>query len=606
MKKEFGFVLAAAILLAGCGQKKETTTTTARPVKTTIVESRSIIRKDFSGIVEAVEYVKLAFRVNGQIIQLPVIEGQKVKKGQLIAAIDPRDIALQYAATKSAYETASAQVERNKRLLSRQAISVQEYEISLANFQKAKSEYELSANNMRDTKLTAPFDGSIEKRLVENYQRVNSGEGIVQLVNTHNLRIKFTIPDAYLYLLRAKDPRFLVEFALGLAITLIFGASALNALSTNAVFNILFFLMLVVFAASFFGAFELTLPSKWSNAVDSKAEATSGLLSIFLMAFTLSLVSFSCTGPIIGFLLVQVSTTGSVIAPAIGMLGFAIALALPFTLFALFPSWLKSMPKSGGWMNVIKVTLGFLELAFALKFLSVADLAYGWRILDRETFLALWIVIFGLMGLYLLGKIKFPHDGDENRVGVGRFFLALVSLAFAVYMIPGLWGAPLKAVSAFAPPVMTQDFNLYSNEVHPKFKDYEIGMEYARQQGMPVMIDFTGYGCVNCRKMETAVWTDSKVGGIINDEYVLISLYVDDKTPLNEPINVVENGTERTLRTVGDKWSYLQRVKFGANAQPFYVLLDNDGNPLNKSYAYNEDIPKYMEFLQEGLERYVK
>ena len=397
-----------------------------------------------------------------------------------------------------------------------------------------------------------------------------------------------------------------IYVALGLAITLIFGASALNALSTNAIFNILFFLMLVVFAASFFGAFEITLPSKWSNAVDSKAESTTGLLSIFLMAFTLSLVSFSCTGPIIGFLLVQVSTTGSVIAPAIGMLGFAIALALPFTLFALFPSWLKSMPKSGGWMNVIKVTLGFLELAFALKFLSVADLAYGWRILDRETFLALWIVIFGLMGLYLLGKIKFPHDGDESRVGVARFFLALVSLAFAVYMIPGLWGAPLKAVSAFAPPVMTQDFNLYSNEVHPRFKDYDIGMEYARQQGMPVMVDFTGYGCVNCRKMEAAVWTDSKVGGIINDEYVLISLYVDDKTPLNEPINVVENGTERTLRTVGDKWSYLQRVKFGANAQPFYVLLDNDGNPLNKSYAYNEDIPKYMEFLQEGLERYVK
>ena len=397
-----------------------------------------------------------------------------------------------------------------------------------------------------------------------------------------------------------------IYVTLGLAITLIFGASALNALSTNAVFNILFCLMLVVFAASFFGAFELTLPAKWSTAVDSKAEATSGLLSIFLMAFTLSLVSFSCTGPIIGFLLVQVSTTGSVIAPAIGMLGFAIALALPFTLFALFPSWLKSMPKSGGWMNVIKVTLGFLELAFALKFLSVADLAYGWRILDRETFLALWIVIFGLMGLYLLGKIKFPHDGDESRVGVARFFLALVSLAFAVYMIPGLWGAPLKAVSAFAPPVMTQDFNLYSNEVHPRFKNYDIGMEYARQQGMPVMVDFTGYGCVNCRKMEAAVWTDSKVGGIINDKYVLISLYVDDKTPLNEPINVVENGTERTLRTVGDKWSYLQRVKFGANAQPFYVLLDNDGNPLNKSYAYNEDITSYIEFLQKGLEHYVK
>ena len=301
-----------------------------------------------------------------------------------------------------------------------------------------------------------------------------------------------------------------IYVTLGLAITLIFGASALNALSTNAVFNILFCLMLVVFAASFFGAFELTLPSKWSNAVDSKAEATSGLLSIFLMAFTLSLVSFSCTGPIIGFLLVQVSTTGSVVAPAIGMLGFAIALALPFTLFALFPSWLKSMPKSGGWMNVIKVTLGFLELAFALKFLSVADLAYGWRILDRETFLALWIVLFALLGFYLLGKIKFPHDDDNTKVGVGRFFMALFSLAFAVYMVPGLWGAPLKAVSAFAPPMQTQDFNLYNNEVHAKFDDYDLGMEYARQHGKPVMLDFTGYGCVNCRKMELAVWTDSK------------------------------------------------------------------------------------------------
>ena len=397
-----------------------------------------------------------------------------------------------------------------------------------------------------------------------------------------------------------------IYVTLGLAITLIFGASALNALSTNAVFNILFCLMLVVFAASFFGAFELTLPSKWSNAVDSKAEATGGLLSIFLMAFTLSLVSFSCTGPIIGFLLVQVSTTGSVVAPAIGMLGFAIALALPFTLFALFPSWLKSMPKSGGWMNVIKVTLGFLELAFALKFLSVADLAYGWRILDRETFLALWIVLFALLGFYLLGKIKFPHDDDDTKVGVGRFFMALFSLAFAVYMVPGLWGAPLKAVSAFAPPMQTQDFNLYNNEVHAKFDDYDLGMEYARQHGKPVMLDFTGYGCVNCRKMELAVWTDSKVSDIINNDYVLITLYVDNKTPLTSPVKVTENGRERTLRTVGDKWSYLQRVKFGANAQPFYVLIDNEGRPLNKSYSYDEDIPKYIEFLQTGLENYKK
>lgn len=397
-----------------------------------------------------------------------------------------------------------------------------------------------------------------------------------------------------------------IYVTLGLAITLIFGASALNALSTNAVFNILFCLMLVVFAASFFGAFEITLPSKWSNAVDSKAETTGGLLSIFLMAFTLSLVSFSCTGPIIGFLLVQVSTTGSVVAPAIGMLGFAIALALPFTLFALFPSWLKSMPKSGGWMNIIKVTLGFLELAFALKFLSVADLAYGWRILDRETFLALWIVLFGLLGFYLLGKIKFPHDDDDTKVSVPRFFMALASLSFAVYMIPGLWGAPLKAVSAFAPPMHTQDFNLYNNEVHAKFDDYDLGMAYARQQGKPVMLDFTGYGCVNCRKMELAVWTDSKVSDIINNDYVLITLYVDNKTPLPSHVKIMENGTERTLRTVGDKWSYLQRVKFGANAQPFYVLIDNEGKPLNKSYSYDEDVPKYIEFLQTGLENFKK
>ena len=392
-----------------------------------------------------------------------------------------------------------------------------------------------------------------------------------------------------------------IYVALGLAITLIFGASALNALSTNAVFNILFCLMLIIF-----GAFELTLPSKWSNAVDSKAEQTSGLLSIFLMAFTLSLVSFSCTGPIIGFLLVEVSTTGSVIAPAIGMLGFAIALALPFTLFAMFPSWLKSMPKSGGWMNVIKVTLGFLELAFALKFLSVADLAYGWRILDRETFLALWIVIFGLLGFYLLGKIKFPHDDDDNTTSVPRFFMALISLAFAVYMVPGLWGAPLKAVSAFAPPMTTQDFNLYNNEVHAKFDDYDAGMEYAKRNGKPVMLDFTGYGCVNCRKMEAAVWTDPKVSKLMTDDYVLITLYVDNKEPLPEHIKVMENGKERTLRTVGDKWSYLQRSKFGANAQPFYVLIDNEGKPLNKSYSYDEDIDKYVDFLQTGLDNYKK
>ena len=401
---------------------------------------------------------------------------------------------------------------------------------------------------------------------------------------------------------------------LGLIITGVFGASALNALSTNAIFNILFFLMLVVFAASFFGAFEITLPSSWSNAVDSKAESTTGLLSFFLMAVTLVLVSFSCTGPIIGFLLVEVSTSGSILAPTIGMLGFAIALALPFSLFAMFPTWLKSMPKSGNWMNCVKVSLGFLELAFALKFLSVADLAYGWRILDREVFLSLWIVIFALLGAYLIGWLRFPHDEDEyddcgnvvvnHRTSVTRFFMALASFAFAIYMIPGLWGAPCKAVSAFSPPMSTQDFNLYENEVHAQFTDYDAGMEYAKQHGKPVMVDFTGYGCVNCRKMELAVWVDQKVADIMQNDYVLITLFVDEKTKLPEPIKVTENGQERTLRTIGDKWSYLQRSKFGANAQPFYVLLDNEGNPLNKAYSYDEDVNKYIEFLQTGLKNY--
>ena len=393
---------------------------------------------------------------------------------------------------------------------------------------------------------------------------------------------------------------------LGLAVTLLFGASALNALATNAVFNIFFCLLLVVFAASFFGAFELTLPASWSSKIDEKSERTTGLLSIFLMAFTLALVSFSCTGQIIGFLLVAVSTQGSIVAPTIGMLGFAIALAIPFTLFALFPSLLKSAPKSGGWMNVIKVTLGFVELAFALKFLSVADLAYGWHILDREVFLSLWIVIFGLLGIYLLGWLKFPHDAPEHRTNVPQFFLAMASLAFTVYMIPGLWGAPLKAISAFTPPMNTQDFNLQHTFVEAKYKDYELGMAAAKAEGKPVMIDFTGFGCVNCRKMEAAVWTDSQVADILNNDYVLISLYVDDKTALPESIKVTENGQERTLRTIGDKWSYLQRVKFGANAQPFYVLLDNNGRPLNGSRAYDEDIKAYIEFLNTGIANYKK
>ena len=411
-----------------------------------------------------------------------------------------------------------------------------------------------------------------------------------------------------------------IYLALGLLITALFGASSLNALATNAVFNIFFFLLLVVFALSFFGWFEIRLPSKWSNAVDSKAGNTSGLLSIFLMAFTLTLVSFSCTGPIIGFLLVEVSTQGSIIGPALGMFGFALALALPFTLFALFPTWLKQAPKSGSWMNTIKVVLGFIELAFALKFFSVADLAYGWRLLDREVFLSLWIVIFGLMGAYLLGWLRFQSDeplpvamsemGEpcgEKAKPVLCIMLGMCSLAFALYMVPGLWGAPCKAVSAFAPPMSTQDFNLYkANEVRAQFTDYEQGMAVAKAQGKPVMIDFTGFGCVNCRKMEAAVWTDPSVAEKLTNDYVLISLFVDDKTPLPEQIEITENGQKRTLRTIGDKWSYLQRSKFGANAQPFYVALDNEGHVLGKSYSYDEDISKYMEFLNQGLENYQK
>ena len=394
---------------------------------------------------------------------------------------------------------------------------------------------------------------------------------------------------------------------LGLVITTLFGASALNDLSTNAFFNIAFFLMLVLFGASFLGGFEIQLPTSWGNAIDAKASNTTGLLSIFLMAFTLALVSFSCTGPIIGFLLVEVSTSGGGhLAPTVGMLGFAVALALPFTLFALFPSLLKKTTRGGSWMNKVKVTLGFVELAFALKFFSVADLAYGWHLLDREVFLALWIALFALLASYLFGWVKFPHDdADERSTSVPAFFVGIASLAFAIYMVPGLWGAPVKAVSAFAPPMHTQDFNLNPHTtVEPKFKDFEAGMAYARSVGKPVMIDFTGFGCVNCRKMEAAVWTDSKVRSLIDKDYVLISLYVDDKTPLPTPIEVQENGKTTKLRTVGDRWSYLQRTKFGANAQPFYVLLDGKGNPLTASRSYNENVGEYVKFLETGLQTF--
>ena len=422
------------------------------------------------------------------------------------------------------------------------------------------------------------------------------------------------IRDAILYGLSI----VIIYVVLGLLVTLIFGASALNALSTNAVVNIIFFLILVLFAASFFGAFEITLPSSWSTALNSKSGNTTGFLSILLMAFTLVIVSFSCTGPIIGTLLVEAAGM-SLMAPAMGMLGFAIALALPFSLFAMFPSVLKKLPKSGGWMNTFKVTLAFLELALALKFLSVADLAYGWHILDREVFVALWIIIFALLGLYLLGLIAFPHDDDDHRkTSVPRLFLAIISLAFAMYMVPGLWGAPLRAISAFAPPMSTQDWVMSTGgsgvqasavqvsgeyktmSVHDgqiTFTDYKEGMAYAKENNMPVFLDFNGFGCVNCRKMEAAVLSKPEVAEHMH-KYVLISLIVDDKTKLEEPIVLEENGKTTTLKTVGDKWSHMQREQYQSNAQPYYVQLDADGNKIvETSYAYDEDIKKFLDWL---------
>ncbi len=398
-----------------------------------------------------------------------------------------------------------------------------------------------------------------------------------------------------------------IYLALGLLVTAIFGASALNSLSTNAVFNIIFFLLLVVFALSFFGMFEITLPASLTSKMDAKAESTTGLLSILFMAFTLALVSFSCTGPIVGTLLVEAASGSgprAFLGPAVGMFGFALALALPFSLFAMFPSMLKSMPKSGGWLNSVKVVLGFLELALSLKFLSVADLAYGWGILDRETFIALWVVIFVLLGMYLLGKITLPHDDKLEIVSVPRMMMALISFAYAVYLVPGLWGAPLNSASAFAPPLNTQDFNLYTNEVHPVAHDYETGLQMARNANKPLIIDFSGFGCVNCRKMEAAVWTDNQVATMLQEDFILVELKVDDRAPLAEPMTVVENGIEKTFTTIGEKNSYIQRTKFGANAQPYYVVLDANARPVTKSYAFNEDPAAFLEYLKEALAGY--
>ncbi|MDD6890331.1 MAG: cytochrome c biogenesis protein CcdA [Bacteroidales bacterium] len=397
----------------------------------------------------------------------------------------------------------------------------------------------------------------------------------------------------------------IIYLVLGIAITLIFGAGKLNELSTNAIFNIIFFLLLVVFAISFFGAFDIKLPQKWSNAMDSKAESTSGIISIFFMAFTLVLVSFSCTGPIIGTLLVEAASQGNIIGPALGMGGFALGLAIPFTLFAFFPGMLKEMPKSGGWLNSVKVVLGFCELILSLKFLSVADMAYGWRILDREVFISLWIVMFVMLGLYLLGKLRFSHDEKKEHVGVGRFILSLFPLAFAVYLLPGLWGAPLKACSAFVPPLETQDFNLYTHETkYVEFSDYDEGMEYAREHGLPVLVDFSGYGCVNCRNMEAAVFDTDRVRGMLAEKYVVIKLMVDDKKELTRPMEVTAAGNSYSLGTVGEKWAFLQSYKFGANSQPYYIVLDNAGQPLTDPVYYDNNVDKFMEWLSTGLERY--
>lgn len=397
-----------------------------------------------------------------------------------------------------------------------------------------------------------------------------------------------------------------IYLILGLAITLIFGASKLNDLSTNAVFNLIFFALLIIFAISFFGAFDIRLPASWSSKMDNKAERTTGLLSIFFMAFTLALVSFSCTGPIIGTLLVEAASIGNISGPAIGMTGFALGLAIPFAIFATFPSMLKEMPRSGGWLNSVKVVLGFLELALSLKFLSVADLAYGWGILDREVFVSIWVIIFALLGFYLLGKIRFPHDDELESVSVPRFFMALVSLSFAIYLLPGLWGAPLKSVSAFVPPLKTQDFNLYQEGNFKEFDDYDAGMKYAADNNLPVLIDFSGHGCVNCRKMEGAVFDTDKISSIIENNFVLIKLMVDEKLPLANPYKVTENGKQVSIETIGEKWSYLQRHKFGANSQPYYIVLDNAGQPMTGAYFYDEDVDKFADWLNDGINNYSK
>jgi thiol:disulfide interchange protein DsbD len=428
----------------------------------------------------------------------------------------------------------------------------------------------------------------------------------------------------------------LIYVSLGLLVTALFGADALNAMASNGIFNMAFFLLLLVFAISFFGAFEITLPHQLVNKVQSQT-SKGGFIGIFFMAFTLALVSFSCTGPIIGALLVDAASDGSTLAPFLGMAGFASALALPFSLFALFPSWLKSLPKSGGWLNSVKVVLGFLELGFSLKFLSNVDLAYHWNWLDREVFLSLWIIISALLGLYLLGKLRLPHDPPVERLPVPRLLLAIVALSFSVYLVPGLWGAPLKAVSGFLPPQGSQDFDLSRLEYMvgnqsgggtsqlagdaaqearkhaDKFEcphnlncffDYQEGMAYARKHDMPVFLDFTGHTCVNCRKMEASVWSHPQVHNYLKNKYVLISLYVDDKTKLPKEERYTSDFSGKRVTTLGGKWSDIQASRFGANSQPYYVLLNHQGNKLAPARGYNQDVQAYLDFLEKGLQQF--
>lgn len=396
----------------------------------------------------------------------------------------------------------------------------------------------------------------------------------------------------------------IIYVGLGALLTTLFGAKVLNDLSTNNIFNLFLFFMLVAFAISFFGGFDLSLPSSWSSTLENKADNAKGLLSILFMASTLVIVSFSCTGPLIGTLLVHIGTDGNYLAPLIGMLGFSIALAGPFTLFALFPNVMKKMPKSGSWLNTVKVLLGFFELAFALKFLSVADLSYGWRILDREVFLTLWIAIAVFAGLYIIGKIKFEGDGEVTHLTIPRLFGGLAMFSFALYLLPGLWGAPLKSISAFAPPLWTQDFNLYQGGTVAAYHDYDEAMEEAQKSGKPLLVDFSGYGCVNCREMEACVWEEPQVKSLIQKEFIFVSLYTDDRTKLSEPMFVKENDKELKLNDIGEKWGFLQRYKFGANAQPYYVILDSNGKPLNNAYTYDKNAENFKNYLEQGLKNY--